>query len=342
MVPSYGGYGGMQLFYPAIYSSRTYVKTSFSDLIIILLNNHHRHDRPSRLQHVHGSLDCRHAARSNGAGWKGSPIRHGEIRKFIISQSQLISSSLVSSHHSSHLISRLVSSTIISSLARQSPILSADLVEGPNDFHIHVDLPGVENLNVEVRSSCSTLCSMLFCFHVILLHHLTLLLMLRILCSTYAAHFYLFMLHDLLAFCSINYAATFSYNLLKFCFTLYLLSNLLLALTHFTNALNLHNSITRSSETISASLPSAAWSMKPTTWPTPSSVHTVSYYTRVSHRIVSHPYFNLHLFAIFILTLFLCPHLCPHHQGESSANSLFLLELTLITSRPSTIVVCWS
>jgi hypothetical protein len=57
--------------------------------------------------------------------------------------------------------SHLAITTTITSSCTQSPILSADLVESPEDFHIHIDLPGVENLNVEVRSFCSLL--HLFC-----------------------------------------------------------------------------------------------------------------------------------------------------------------------------------
>ena len=31
-----------------------------------------------------------------------------------------------------------------------SPILSADLIESDSDYHVHADLPGVEDLNIEI------------------------------------------------------------------------------------------------------------------------------------------------------------------------------------------------
>lgn len=31
-----------------------------------------------------------------------------------------------------------------------SPILSADLIESDTDYHVHADLPGVEDLNIEI------------------------------------------------------------------------------------------------------------------------------------------------------------------------------------------------
>lgn len=31
-----------------------------------------------------------------------------------------------------------------------APILTCDLIEGPSDYHVHVDLPGVEDLTTEV------------------------------------------------------------------------------------------------------------------------------------------------------------------------------------------------
>lgn len=31
-----------------------------------------------------------------------------------------------------------------------TPLMSADLIESENDFHVHVDLPGVENLEISV------------------------------------------------------------------------------------------------------------------------------------------------------------------------------------------------
>ena len=31
-----------------------------------------------------------------------------------------------------------------------STLLSADLIESPSDYHVHADLPGVEDLNIEI------------------------------------------------------------------------------------------------------------------------------------------------------------------------------------------------
>ena len=33
-----------------------------------------------------------------------------------------------------------------------TPLMSADLIESPTDFHVHVDMPGVENLEVNNAS----------------------------------------------------------------------------------------------------------------------------------------------------------------------------------------------
>jgi HSP20 family molecular chaperone IbpA len=45
--------------------------------------------------------------------------------------------------------SRLVKATR-DDMRNLSPILSADIIEGPNDFHVQVDLPGIEMANLEV------------------------------------------------------------------------------------------------------------------------------------------------------------------------------------------------
>jgi HSP20 family protein len=38
-----------------------------------------------------------------------------------------------------------------------APLMSADLIESENDFHVHVDLPGAENLDISVDNGMLTI-----------------------------------------------------------------------------------------------------------------------------------------------------------------------------------------
>ncbi|RYH29384.1 Hsp20/alpha crystallin family protein [archaeon] len=43
------------------------------------------------------------------------------------------------------------------SLQQLAPLMSADLIESENDFHVHVDIPGAENLEISVDNGILTI-----------------------------------------------------------------------------------------------------------------------------------------------------------------------------------------